>query len=238
MDVSSLFKVPSVPAAKITANKRRMPEQPPDAALKRARSETGDDGEAAPADPASFRWGVGEDSGPSTANGGEKEADEEDARFLGDGLSDRQREILDLVDAAEECAPERIDLATVKRLALRLERAAAANEEQRLRFADEPLRFIESEADLDDALRGFLAASAAPQLYAQIVALGIAATAASLLAHENSDVAVAAVKLLAELTDEDVVADNEDPAEAEAGVKALVANLVQIIAFEFTSLRT
>jgi beta-catenin-like protein 1 len=73
-----------------------------------------------------------------------------------------------------------------------------------------------------------MAASANPALYTHLVNLGTPSTILSLMGHENADIAIAAVKLLCELTDEDVVAEAEDAAGGEEGIKALVANLASV----------
>jgi beta-catenin-like protein 1 len=40
-------------------------------------------------------------------------------------------------------------------MVVRLEKAATKNEELRVRFADDPLKFIESEADLDEEINRY-----------------------------------------------------------------------------------
>ncbi|KAI9342789.1 DUF1716-domain-containing protein [Zopfochytrium polystomum] len=231
MNIDTLFKMPALPAGKLTAAKRRMPEQPPDGGVKRLKANSGgtpssvemeDDSEAP--DPSQLHWGVGTaDSGASARLPGS--SDPEEDRFYGDGLSDRQREIYDIVDSAEDNGPAMIDVPALKKMIARLEKAAAKNEEMRVRFPDEPLKFIESEADLDEELNNLMAASAAPELYPQLISLGTVNTILELLGHENTDVAIASVKLLCELTDDDTVAEAEEA--GEAGAKALAANLIE-----------
>jgi beta-catenin-like protein 1 len=111
-------------------------------------------------------------------------------------------------------------------MVLKFEKSIAKNEELRVRFAGDPLKFIESEADLDQEITNLMGASAAPELYPHLVALNTHTSIISLMHHENTDIAIAAVRLLSELTDEDVVAETEE--DGEAGMKAFAAALVRI----------
>lgn len=78
-------------------------------------------------------------------------------------------------------------------------------------------RFIESEADLDAALKQFLPLTQNPPLYyPELVKTGAIALLANLLSHENTDIAIDVIEIIQELTDEDVGADVDDMAEDEA----------------------
>ncbi|KAI0006833.1 Catenin-beta-like protein [Xylariaceae sp. FL0662B] len=180
------------------------PEPPPD----------NDEGEYGPA--ASF-----EDTGE----------DDEEGRFFGGGISKQEDEVLDYVEsnesAAAAAAPEKIDEAWLRKFALNFERCINRNLEQRAKYAVEPQRFIASEADLDAEIKALGILTEHPVLYAEFVRLGCAASLVGLLAHENSDVAIDAVEIIQELTDDDTVAS-----EAQWGtlVEAFVeADLVGLL---------
>lgn len=80
------------------------------------------------------------------------------------------------------------------------------------------IRFIESEADLDAALKQFLPLTQNPPLfYPELVKSGALALLANLLSHENTDIAIDVIEIIQELTDEDVGAEVDDLAEDEAG---------------------
>ncbi|KAI8622813.1 Catenin-beta-like protein [Chytriomyces sp. MP71] len=199
MDVTSFFKAPSGPVSK--SNKRKMAAEPSEEALKKLRVEADDDDDA------------------------DGRGLEDDERFLrGDGLSDKQREILDIVDSVED-APAAIDLLSLKKLVAKLERSINANEEMRVKYPDEPLKFINSEAELDEDLHNLMGVSAAPELYQKLVSLGTIGSLLELLEHPNTDIMIATIQLLSELTDDDVVAEASE--EGEAGMKALVEDLLQ-----------
>lgn len=84
------------------------------------------------------------------------------------------------------------------------------------RSTDTP-RFIESESDLDSALKQFLPLTQNPPLfYPELVKSGSIALLANLLSHENTDIAIDVIEIIQELTDEDVGAEVDDLAEDEA----------------------
>ncbi|KAL2115398.1 hypothetical protein VTJ04DRAFT_9653 [Mycothermus thermophilus] len=173
--------------------------QPPDEA---------DDGDYGPAFPA----GDADD---------EEAAAEEDAegRFFGGGITRTEKEVLDFLDTAATNATganlpfdpdEPINEAWLKKTALAFEKKINRNAEQRARYESEPTRFIESEADLDAAIRALSVLADHPSLYPLFARLGSATSLVSLLAHDNTDIALGAVEIIGELTDEDVPASDEE----------------------------
>ena len=68
-------------------------------------------------------------------------------------------------------------------------------------------RFMTSEADLDVDIKALSILSEHPELYAEFARLGCASSLVALLAHENTDIAIDAIEVLGELTDEDVEAE-------------------------------
>lgn len=92
---------------------------------------------------------------------------------------------------------------------------------------------MESEADLDEEIKHLMALTQAPQHYPVLVELNTVASILSLLTHENMDIAIEAIELLKELTDEEVLSLNLDDdeevsgSEGEAGMKVFVAALVK-----------
>ena len=64
-----------------------------------------------------------------------------------------------------------------------------------------------SEADLDADIKALSILAEHPELYPEFVKLGCVGSVVSLLAHENTDIAIDAVAVLGELTDDDVEAD-------------------------------
>lgn len=66
-----------------------------------------------------------------------------------------------------------------------------------------------SEADLDVDIKALSVLSEHPSLYKDFAELGCVGSLVSLLSHENTDIAIDAVEIIAELTDEDVEAEQD-----------------------------
>lgn len=108
-----------------------------------------------------------------------------------------------------EIAPEKIDSAWLRKLALNFEKKITKNAELRAKFEMEPQKFMGSEADLDAEIKALSILAEHSELYGEFAKLGCVASLVSLLAHENTDIAIDAVEIISELTDEDVEAEQE-----------------------------
>jgi len=151
-----------------------------------------------------------------------------------------------------------MNITGIRKLLLRLERAANKNQDQRSKYPDDPTkcvssqlslsgawlhdisRFIDSEADLDSALRALMPLAQVPILaYPELVRSGSIARLVGLLSHENPDIAIDVVDLLHELTDEDNEANEEEDEERRsAAVKTLIEALVRCLQCVSCSLLT
>lgn len=92
-------------------------------------------------------------------------------------------------------------------------------------------RFIDSEADLDAALKALLPLAQAPVLaYPELVKSGSIAQLIGLLSHENADIVIDVVEVVHELTDEDVGnegdLDEDEEQDADTALKLLIEGLV------------
>ena len=85
---------------------------------------------------------------------------------------------------------------------------ARDNMAARVKHADAPERFMDTEVDLDEAVRQLQAVASAPELYPDFVRLGAVPGVLALLGHENGDLAASVAELLRELTDADAVEDS------------------------------
>jgi beta-catenin-like protein 1 len=84
-----------------------------------------------------------------------------------------------------------------------------------------------SEADLDAEIKALSILAEHPELYAEFAKLGCVGSLVSLLAHENTDIAIDAIEVLGELTDEDVEAEESEwRALVDAMLEADVVNLL------------
>ncbi|XP_004288588.1 PREDICTED: beta-catenin-like protein 1-like isoform 2 [Fragaria vesca subsp. vesca] len=116
------------------------------------------------------------------------------------------------------------DPRTLKKLVLALERRLKDNIAARLKYPDQPERFADSEIELHDELQKLKGLASAPELYPELVSLNTVPSILNLLSHDNTDIAIDVVQLLQDLTDEDAVDDNDEPARVL--VDALVDNNV------------
>ena len=137
--------------------------------------------------------------------------------------------------AAATAADEPITLAWLKKTALAFEKKITLNTTLRARHPSAPEKFIDSEADLDTAIKTLSLLAEHTHLYPAFAASGCAASLVSLLAHENTDIALDAVEIIGELTDEDVDAREDEEwgvlvdALLEADVLGLlVSNLARL----------
>ncbi|KAK4063070.1 hypothetical protein Trihar35433_8865 [Trichoderma harzianum] len=136
--------------------------------------------------------------------------DDEEGRFFGGGITKQESEILDFVDKADAGGDlDKIDSTWLRRTALNLEKLITKNSELRSRFEDQPHKFIDSEADLDAEIKNLSLLAESSELYSEFVKLGTAGSLVSLLTHENSDIAIDAIEIIGELTDDDVVTESE-----------------------------
>ncbi|GFZ09586.1 ARM repeat superfamily protein [Actinidia rufa] len=133
---------------------------------------------------------------------------------------------LALLEAVEksQAAVEVLDLKTLKKLVLSFERRLKDNIEARLKYPDHPEKFADSEIDLHDEIHKLKILAGGPELYPELVNLNTIPSILGLLSHDNTDIAIDVVGLLQDLTDEDVLEDNDEPAQAL--VDALIENNV------------
>ena len=85
---------------------------------------------------------------------------------------------------------------------------------------------MSSEADLDADVKALSILSEHPNLYEEFSKLGCVASLVSLLSHENTDIAIDAIEIINELTDEDVEAEQ---AQWDVLVDALVCTVILVL---------
>ncbi|KAI0719562.1 Catenin-beta-like protein [Cerioporus squamosus] len=244
MDIDKLFKVPKLPAG---SNKRRMPDNPTPEMLKRMRldsenssvTELPSTNGTSSRDKGKNRATVededenGADEAMDFAPGGDADyfAEEDDeGRFFGGGLTEEQKDILNIFDkdggegVREDL--EEMTITGVRRILTRFERAANKNQDQRSKYPDDPTKFIDSEADLDLALKALLPLAQSPVLaYPEIIKSGAVERLVGLLSHENMDIVIDVVEVINEFTDEDeddVEAEEEEEGRREEALKQLI----------------
>lgn len=251
MDIDKLFKVPKLP---IGGNKRKqLPDNPSPEMLKKLKVDTAPFSKPIPQLSAeSAMTGtlprratvedvVDEDEDSGFAPGGDADyfaEEDNEGRFFGGGLTSEQKEILNIFDKAEGIPIDEegeMTLTQIRKSLVSFERAVNKNQDQRSKYPDDPSKFIDSEADLDSAIKGLLHISQSPSLaYPELVRSGAITLLVGLLTHENMDIVIDVVELVYELTDEDanVEEEDEDHEAAEDALKVLVEALVENSALE------
>lgn len=120
--------------------------------------------------------------------------------------------LLEAVEKSQSAAVEVLDLKTLKKLVLSFERRLRDNIEARLKYPDQPEKFAGSEIELHEELQKLKLLAGGPELYPDLVNLNTVPSILGLLSHDNTDIAIDVVGLLQDLTDEDVLEDNDEPA--------------------------
>ncbi|XP_052888915.1 beta-catenin-like protein 1 isoform X1 [Anopheles moucheti] len=128
-------------------------------------------------------------------------------------ISEEERlNILKFVET-EEPDGEVLDESGLKKMLLLFEKRVLKNQEMRIKFPDNAEKFMESEIELNDAVQELHAVATVPDLYPLLVELNGVASLLDLLSHQNSDISVAVVNLLQELTDVDILHESLDGTE-------------------------
>merc|ERR1719376_393286 len=127
-----------------------------------------------------------------------------------DSLINRRTAAEEGVEDAAGGESSALDETRLKKLVLNFEKRATKNQELRIKFPDEPTKFLNSEVDLHDSIQELRVIATAPDFYSLFVQLQCVQSLLGLLSHENTDISVAVVDLLQELTDIDALNESEE----------------------------
>ena len=224
-NIDELFKKPPLPSHKRKLDATRNPDE----IYKSMKLNGSDDARS------SSRLAVEDASGDDDVEAGPEmppdlDAEDEEGRFFGDGVTGSTKEAMSYIDQQDEAAQtrdEKIDVAWVRKLALNFEKKISKNAELRAKYEAEPQKFMASEADLDAEIKGLSVLTEHTDLYPEFAKLGCVASLVSLLAHENTDIAIDAIEIVGELIDDDVEANEEQwNAVVDAMLDADLLNLL------------
>ncbi|KAI9506680.1 Catenin-beta-like protein [Coemansia spiralis] len=157
--------------------------------------------------------------------------DDEGGRFFSDGLTTQEKGVMSWVDHMEELE-DSLDHASVQRLILRLERAVSKNTQDRIKHAQSPEGFAESEAELDEAIQRMQMLVNDVQHLKIVEELDAVPTLVGLMAHENADISLDVIQLVVELTAEDAWSQEGESSEERATVVGFVTALAKNEFFE------
>uniref|UniRef100_A0A8C1Z807 Beta-catenin-like protein 1 n=1 Tax=Cyprinus carpio TaxID=7962 RepID=A0A8C1Z807_CYPCA len=138
------------------------------------------------------------------------EADGEEQTADGEKILER------LMDQdAEDPEGELVDESTVKKMILTFEKRSYKNQELRIKFPDNPEKFMEAELDLNDIIQEMHVIATIPELYHLLVELNAVHSLLGLLSHDNTDILsiTGPCVTLSELTDIDTLHESEEGAE-------------------------
>ncbi|KAJ1328551.1 hypothetical protein BSLG_010283 [Batrachochytrium salamandrivorans] len=161
------------------------------------------------------RWGIGSTTAKRTPidNDSSKSSHHSNDNEPSNPVQWQQQRVLDLVEAGEEL-PSVISLPLLKRILLKFEKALSKNQEQ---------------PDLVEEIKTMTTISSVPELYPAMLDLGAHQSILALVSHENTDISIAAIELIDELTDEDLVVRTSGG--GEEGMGMLVQALIESDAF-------
>ncbi|KAK4986686.1 hypothetical protein LTR50_005131 [Elasticomyces elasticus] len=200
--IDELFRKPHLPSSK---RKFEAPTNP-EASYKATKHNNGDvkANSRSPSPPPIDDDGI--EAGPEPPSA--ELDDEEDGRFFGGGITKGASDALTYVEEHEGAyREEHYDIAWLRRLGLSFERTISKNAELRAKYGDEPQKFMSSEADLDAEIKALSILSEHPELYSEFARIGCAGSLVSLLAHDNTDIAIGAMEIISELLDDNGQAD-------------------------------
>ncbi|KAJ2746378.1 hypothetical protein GGI20_001374 [Coemansia sp. BCRC 34301] len=158
-------------------------------------------------------------------------SDDEGGRFFSDGLTADEKDVMTWVDNME-IMDDALGPVAVQRMVVRLERAVSKNTEDRIKHANSPQLFSESEADLDEALQRLLLLANDVQHLKTLEDLGALPTLVGLMAHENADITLDVIQFVVEVTAEDAWSHEGESTEEREMVSAFVRALAALEFFE------
>ncbi|EEB10316.1 conserved hypothetical protein [Pediculus humanus corporis] len=115
----------------------------------------------------------------------------EDASNGGVITNEEREKIQQLVDEMVMTEDSVLDDTALKKLTLLFEKRTLKNQEMRIKFPDNPEKFMESEVELHEAIQELHVVATVPDLYPVLVQVNAINSLLELLSHENTDIAVA-----------------------------------------------
>ncbi|XP_055343721.1 beta-catenin-like protein 1 [Paramacrobiotus metropolitanus] len=138
------------------------------------------------------------------------------------------QEIMKKIESAPSAEP--FDDTALRKMLNAFERKALKNQEHRVKYSDDPAKFMDSEIELNDAVQELHIIATQPDLYSVVLQMNTMQTLTQLLSHENTDISIAVVDLLQELTDVDTLTESvEDATKLVDAIlqQQVVASLLQ-----------
>eukprot|EP00007_Cunea_sp_BSH-02190019_P005902 CAMPEP_0174244314 /NCGR_PEP_ID=MMETSP0417-20130205/34848_1 /TAXON_ID=242541 /ORGANISM="Mayorella sp, Strain BSH-02190019" /LENGTH=694 /DNA_ID=CAMNT_0015323983 /DNA_START=30 /DNA_END=2110 /DNA_ORIENTATION=- len=153
-----------------------------------------------------------DDENPRKRKRTAEEGNDRPAASTLDGLDDHMDEddIAALLDEADAIDVVEMSDVELKKLVINLEKNTLTNQRLRLKYAEDPPKFMESELDLDQAIKELHTLATSPELYALFARLNAVQSLVALLEHPNADIALDVVHLLKELFEPAAFVEGEE----------------------------
>ncbi|KAK2718224.1 beta-catenin-like protein 1 isoform X2 [Artemia franciscana] len=116
-------------------------------------------------------------------------------------------------DDTKTVQQDNIDENAVKKIIFNFEKRSLKNQELRIKYPELPEKFMDSELELHEGIQQLHVLATVPLLYPLAVNLNLVQSLMGLLTHDNTDISVAVVNLLQELTDLDTVEESQEGAD-------------------------
>ena len=123
--------------------------------------------------------------------------------------SRKKAEIERILAEADEEEIQALDAQHLKLLLVRFEKSINRNQELRIKHASAPDKYMDSELELHGVLHELYAVAASPELYSTLLQADSVTSILGMVTHDNTDVSIAAIGLLQEMTDAESVEGEE-----------------------------
>jgi len=143
-----------------------------------------------------------------------------------------------LLADAEKSGITQLDASGLKSLLVNFEKKITKNQKMRMKYPNEPEKFLESEVELHAEIQELHAVAASPELYYILVDTKAVNSILGMITHDNTDISIGAVSLLQEMTDVDLSSEDEDERAsvmqfveafiASQGLELIVQNLTRL----------
>lgn len=129
----------------------------------------------------------------------------DDADLLVKEQEEEVRDDIEKLLVEAEANIEQLDQNSLKQLLLSFEKKITKNQKMRMKHSEEPEKFMESELELHAEINELYAIAASPELYPTLVDAGSVNSILGMITHENTDISIATMGLLHEMTDVDTI---------------------------------
>eukprot|EP01031_Cornospumella_fuschlensis_P046715 gene46715-57208_t len=124
-----------------------------------------------------------------------------DADIDEDHPTKKDKSLDELLEEAEETPMTQLDATSLKQMLVTFEKKITQNQKQRIKYAEEPAKFMDSEFELNQEIQNLHVVAAYPSLYPIILQNQSLTSILGMITHENTDISVMAVSLLQEMID-------------------------------------